>query len=259
MDGTTEKKKPSAPALIRGLRVLELIASSDERYTLTMISKHLGIAMSSAHSICTTLHDEGYLERLSDGSFSLTLKVLDLASSKISQFGMVDHFYSLCDDNQLIRENGATLTVLDGPDVYFIAARNSPQPLGVTFRIGSRMPACCMASGRALLAGLTNEEVCELYPNEEIPQLTKDNPKHRSQLLAILEEARANGYSKEIKGTRPHMFSYGARVVPPSGRAKAAVAITMYEGDINPEVEAKAIDAILKLAADLSKLGDLLQ
>lgn len=259
MSITPAKKKASAPALVRGLRVLELISSSDQPFTLTMIAKRLGIAMSSAHSICSTLQDEGYLDRSSDGSFSLTLRVLDLASSKISKYSMVDHFYSLCDETQLIRENGATLTVLDGPDVYFIAARNSPQPLGVTFRIGSRMPACCMASGRALLAGLTDEEVCELYPEEEIPQLTKDNPRYRKELLAILARAREEGHSREIKGTRPHMFSYGARVVPPSGKAKAAVAITMYEGDITPEVEVAAIEAIQNLAADLSRLGDLLQ
>lgn len=253
------KKRPGVPALIRGLRVLELISSSSERHTLTTISKRMGIAMSSAHSICSTLHHEGYLNRGSDGSFTLTLRVLDLASSKISQYSMVDHFYSLCDDIQLIRENGATLTVLDGPDVYFIAARNSPQPLGITFRIGSRMPACCVASGKALLAGLTDEEICRLYPNEEIPQLTNNNPRYRAELLKILADVRKDGYSKEIKGTRPHMFSYGARVVPPSGKAKAAVSITMYEGDITPEVEASAITVIQQLAYDLSRLGDLIQ
>ncbi|MEO0543994.1 MAG: IclR family transcriptional regulator [Pseudomonadota bacterium] len=244
---------------MRGLKTLELIAGSPDRQTLTSISKHLGIAMSSAHSICSTLLEEGYLERVSDGTFNLTLKVLDLATSKIGQYSMVDHFHALCDENPMIRENGATLTILDGPDVYFIAARNSPQPLGVTFQIGSRMPACCTASGRALLAGLKDEEVCRLYPDEEIPQLTKANPKYRTELLDILAEARRDGFSREIKGTRPHMFSYGARIVTPSGKAKAAVAIVMYEGDITPKVEAQAVSSIVQLAARLSEFGDLLQ
>ena len=257
MDASQPKKK-NAPALVRGLRVLELVAGSTTPHNLTTIASQLRIAMSSAHSICTTLLNEGYLERASDGTFSLTLRVLDLASSRINQYEVVEHFYAACDEIQLIRENGATMTVLQGPDVYFIAARNSPQPLGVTFKAGTRMPACCTASGRALLADLTNEEVCKLYPNEELPQLTKDHPKYRGELMAILDQARKDGYSKEIKGTRPHMCSYGALVATPSGKPIAGVAITMYEGDLTPEVEQQAIDAIRLLASKLSRFGDLL-
>jgi DNA-binding IclR family transcriptional regulator len=252
------EKKTSAPALSRGLRILELIASSAQPPNLTMIAAGLGVAMSSAHSLCTTLIQEGYVEKASDGTFGLTLRVLDLASSKINKYEIVEHFYAACDEIQLIRENGATMSVLDGPDVLFVAARNSPQPLGVTFKPGTRMPACCMASGRALLGSLSNEEVCKLYPHEELPQLTKDHPKYRSELLKILNEARRDGYSKEIKGTRPHMCSYGALVATPSGRAIAGVAITMYEGDLTPAVEQAAIAAIKELAANLSQFGDLL-
>ncbi|WP_245330379.1 IclR family transcriptional regulator [Bradyrhizobium sp. AS23.2] len=255
---TEAETRTSAPALSRGLRILEFIAGSAEPPNLTMIAARLGVAMSSAHSLCTTLLQEGYIEKASDGTFSLSLRVLDLASSKINKYEIVEHFYAACDEIQLIRENGATMSVLDGPDVLFIAARNSPQPLGVAFKPGTRMPACCMASGRALLASLSNEEVCKLYPDEELPQLTKDHPKHRSELLRILNEARRDGYSKEIKGTRPHMCSYGALVATPSGRAIAGVAITMYEGDLTPTVERAAITAIKELARNLSQFGDLL-
>ncbi|GGC48952.1 IclR family transcriptional regulator [Chelatococcus reniformis] len=252
-----QAKAKSAPALVRGLRVLEMIAAAPTPLNLTAIAAGLGVAMSSAHSICVTLINEGYIARAGDGRFGLTLRVLDLARAKIASYEPADHFHAACDEIQLIRENGATMSVLDGPDVYFIAARNSPQPLGVTFRPGARMPACCTASGRALLAALTDEEVCRLYPQEALPQLTKDHPKHRRELLALLAKARRAGYSTEIKGTRPHMYSYGALVAPPSGRAQAGVAITMYEGDITPAVERQAIEAIRTLAERLARFGDL--
>jgi DNA-binding IclR family transcriptional regulator len=250
-----EAKKSRAPALVRGLRVLELIAGSSERHNLTTIAARLRIAMSTAHSICTTLVNEKYLSRNSDGTFDLTLKILDLASSKINRYEIVEHFHSVCEEIQIIRENGATLSILEGPDVYFIAARDSPQPLGVTFRVGTRLPACCMASGRALLATLSDDEVRGLYPNRELPQLTKDHPKYRDELFGILNEARQSGYSREMKGTRPHMCSYGAVVFGASDKAIAGVAITMYEGDLTPQVEKQAIDAIQLLAGKLSRFG----
>ena len=251
------QQKSPAPALSRGLRLLEFIASSEAPQNLTTISKHMGIAMSSAHSVCTTLLQEGYLEKHSDGSFHLTLKVLDLASSKIKSYEIVEHFNRACEEIDIIRRNGATLTVLEGPDVFFIATRNSPQPFGIKFQPGTRLPACCMASGRALLANLTDEEVCEIYPSEDIPQVTKAHPKSRKELLEILQEARKNGYSQEIKGTAPNMISYGALVAKPGGEAVAGVAISLYEEDVTDVVAAEAIDAIKTLAARLSNFADL--
>jgi DNA-binding IclR family transcriptional regulator len=250
-------KKSPAPALSRGLHLLEFIAKSTKPQNLTTISNHMGIAMSSAHSICTTLLQEGYLEKQSDGSFHLTLKVLDLASSKIKSYEIVEHFNKACEENELIRTNGATLTVLEGPDVFFIATRNSPRPFGIKFRPGTRLPACCMASGRALLANLTDDEVCELYPAEEIPQVTKAHPKFRSELLKILQQVRQNGYSQEIKGTAPNMISYGALVAKPSGEAVAGVSISLHEDDVTDAVSVEAIEAIKNLAARLSSFADL--
>jgi hypothetical protein len=54
------------------------------------------------------------------------------------------------------------------------------------------------------------------------------------------------------------MCSYGALVSTPQGKAIAGVAITMYEGDLTPEVEKKAIDAIRLLASKLSQFAGLL-
>jgi DNA-binding IclR family transcriptional regulator len=250
--------KSIAPALTRGLKLLEFIARSDERQSLTSISKELDIAMSSAHSLCKTLQADGYIERFSDGTFDLTLKVLDLASSKINKYDIVQHFYDICDEIPIIRENAAVISVMDGSDVFYIGSRTSPQPLGVTFKVGMRLPACCTASGRALLAVMTDEEVKALYPDEKLPQVTKASTETRTELLAILADARRNGYAIEKGGTRPHMYSYGARITNSSGRSTAGVAVMLYEGDVTPESEAKAVTALQELAARLSRFGQIL-
>lgn len=255
----SETKKISAPALSRGLRVMEMIAKSSHAPNLTDVARELDIAMSSAHSICSTLLHEGYISKDCDGTFSLTNRILELASSKIAKYEIAEHFYEACENHQLIRENGATLTVLQGGDVLFLAALNNPQPLGVTFRPGTRMPACCLASGRALLASLSDAEVCELYPDENLPQITSVGnvfPKHRSELLEILQEARQNGYAHQIRGTWPQLCSFGVLVTSTDRKAKAAVSIVLADSDLNPDTEAAAIATIQKLAAELSQFGD---
>lgn len=250
-------EKSVAPALTRGLRVLELLARTDAPQSLTTISKSLGIAMSSAHAICSTLRSEGYVQRRSDGTFDLTLKVLDLASAKINQYDIVEHFYEACDQIPIVRENAAVISVIDGPDVFYIGSRSSPQPLGVTFRVGMRLPACCTASGRAMLANMTDSEVKALYPDEMLPQVTKASTATRTELLAILAEARRLGYATEKGGTRPHMYSYGAAVGPQAGRT-TGVAVMLYEGDVNPDSERAVIQAVRDLASRLSRFAEIL-
>lgn len=252
------EQKSVAPALTRGLKALELLATTNQPQSLTAISKHLGIAMSSAHSICSTLRNEGYIEKRSDGSFQLTLKVLDLASSKINKYDIVEHFYEACDEMPMIRENASVIAVLDGQDVFYIGTRNSPHPLGVTFRVGMRLPACCTASGRALLANMTDEEVCRVYPDELLPQVTKASLRTRSELLDVLARVRKEGHAEEIATTRPHMCSYGALVATPSGKSIAGVAVSLYEGDVTPAVERAAVSAISELAKRLSRFGEML-
>lgn len=258
MQNQNNKPKTSAPALSRGLRVLELLAKTEEPQSLTAIAKHLGIAMSSAHSICSTLMEEGYIEKRSGTLFHLTLKVMDLASSKINKYDIVEHFYEACDKMPLIRENAAVISVLDGQDVFYIGCRNSPQPLGITFRVGMRLPACCTASGRALLSSLSNEKVCQIYPQDKLPQVTKANLEYRHELLEALDKIRANGYSKDEAGMHPHMYSYGALVASPTGKAIAGVAVSMYEGNVDQDVELDAINNIRALAQSLAQFGELL-
>lgn len=251
-------QKSSAPALTRGLKILELLATTETPQSLTAISKHLGIAMSSAHSLCTTLRNEGYVEKRGDGSFQLTLKVLDLASSKINKYDIVEHFYEACDEMPLIRENASVISVIDGQDVFYIGARNSPQPLGVTFKVGMRLPACCTASGRAMLANMTDDQVRGIYPDELLPQVTKASLKTRTELLVMLKRVRQEGHAEELATTRPHMYSYGALVATPSGKTIAGVAVSLYEGDVTKAVEKAAIKAIRELAQHLSRFGEML-
>ncbi len=245
--------KKNVPALVRGLRVLEFVANSVEAPNLSKIVAEVGLPLSSAHAICATLVSEGYFEKASDGTFELTHRVLDLASSKIGEYDIVEEFYSLCSRSDVLRSNGVTLTVRENADAYFVAVRNSPHPVGYTFRTGTRVPACCIASGRAMLADLSNEEVCELYPSEDLPQLTKTQPKYRGQLLGILDDARQVGYAQESKGLRPSMVSFGAAISSHSGPSNMAVSVTLYEEDMSENTEADAIQALKALASQLSR------
>lgn len=249
-------EKSMAPALSRGLRVLELLARSESPQSLTTIAKSLGIAMSSAHSLCMTLKNEGYVDRQSDGTFDLSLRVLELASAKIGRYDIVEHFYTICDEIPVIRENAAVITVMDGPDVLYIGSRASPHPLGVSFRVGMKLPAYSVASGRAILSTMSDSQIMSLFPEDDLAPLTTTSITSRAELLDMLAEARKTGYATERGGAWPHMYAYGAPVNG-VGR-KTGVAVMLYPADVTPAMEQDAISAIRNLASRLEQYSEIL-
>lgn len=53
--------------------------------------------------------------------------------------------------------------ILDQDRVLYVAREDSPQPIRLISWVGTRLPANATAVGKALLSGLTNEEVRALY------------------------------------------------------------------------------------------------
>lgn len=59
--------------------------------------------------------------------------------------------------------------ILDQDRVLYVAREDSPQPIRLISWVGTRLPANATAVGKALLSGLTNEEVRALYARGPAP------------------------------------------------------------------------------------------
>lgn len=246
-----------APALWRGIRVLELLATSPRAWTLTEIAQELDIAKSSVHGLCATLTEAGLIERGNDGGYRLGVKVVDLANARLKSTDLPTEFYSIWQELDAFRREAAVVSVRDGADSVYVACRNSSQPLGVTFRIGMRLPACCTATGKAFLSTLPEEAVYELYDRYDFVRLTDNSIADVPALIAQLREVRTRGFSIDDGETREHMCSFGAPVYDHSGDSAAAgVAISFFKADLTPSKADEASRTIQWVAKQLSrKLG----
>jgi len=245
--------KSLAPALARGMQILELLAGAPKGFSLSELASRLGIAKSSAFGLCATLLERDFIQRAPDGTFTVGIRIVDLASARLGNSDIAMEFYSACSSLGKIGEQTAVLSVLEGADVLYIACRNSPKPLGITFRIGMRLPACCTATGKAMLSTLADDQVKYLYKSHDIKTLTKAGVSSINDLLAQLNWIRQNGVSIDNGETREHMYSVGAPIVDPNGRAKAAVAICFYRAEVNPTQTKQALAAVRTLADKLSR------
>lgn len=248
------KRKELAPALTRGLRILDIVASGQGEMSMSQIGRELGLAKSSVHGLCAALVAARFLERTPSGAYRLGLKLVDLANARLESSDLPAEFYSVWDDIGVYRREAAVLAVLDGAEVIYIACRNSTLPLGVTFRIGMKLPACCTATGKAMLSTFADEEVRTFYSNHELARPTTASVSSVDALIEQLRVVRSRGYSIDDGETRDHMWSLGAPVLGRENtHAVAAVAVSFLRSDRPQEQVRKIAEVVCKFAAILSK------
>ncbi len=208
------------------LRLLEQFAEGAASIRVADASRTLGVARSTAHRLLQALAGRGFVTQDPDtraylvGPVLLRLSVavsrgLDLAS--VAQPVMVD----------LVDRIGETvhLVVLHGADAFFLASVETSKGLRVGGRAGQLLPAYATASGRALLAEVTVDELRRLLPGTKLPALTSRTVRTRSELESVLAQARERGYASSFGESEDEVSSIAVPIRRHTGEAIAALAV----------------------------------
>lgn len=87
------------------------------------------------------------------------------------------------------------LGVLDQGNILYLEKVDSPQAIRLISRVGDRLPANATALGKALLSGLSDEEVRTLYA-AGLPRLTSHTVTELPQLLDQLAQIRSGALAR---------------------------------------------------------------
>ena len=149
-------EKYSAPALSKGLDILELLASRSTGMKKTEIAKSLDRSVSEIFRMLAVLVDRDYVS-IDEASeqYTLTLKMFELSHSHppIKRLTTVaaDVMAELADMlNQSIH-----LSILHGTNILVIAQNDPPGNNITSVRLGARIPLTQTASGAVLVSQLS--------------------------------------------------------------------------------------------------------
>jgi IclR family acetate operon transcriptional repressor len=143
-----------------------------------------------------------------------------------------------------------SLGVLNAGSVLFVQRIESPSILRADIRLGSRMPLHASASGKALLAGMTDEEVGELLP-ESLPTTARRTVRQLPVLLSELRDIRERGYAAQVEEFVDGIAALAAPVYDASGRVLAALSIAGPSGRFDEKSWARLL---LPAATQMSQL-----
>lgn len=209
-------------ALHSVLDVIEALESG--KRGVSEISRDLGMGKSGVHKILRNLEDRGYVRSTPDKTYRLGLRLWQLGIAAVSELGIRHVALPQMEKLTDLTGEGTLLSVYDNGDVVYLEKVNSPQPIGTTTRVGGRSPAFCSATGKAILAWQSEEEIERVLaaPLERFNDKTVTDP---AAIREDLAQVRERGYSVNYGAWRGEIYGIGCPIRDYSGTVVAALGV----------------------------------
>jgi len=216
-------------AMGKGLAVIEAFDASSQRMTLSEVARKTGLTRPSARRYLLSLTQLRYAE--TDGKhFRLTHRVLRLGYAFLSSSPLPKSFQPVLEQLAEATKEAASLSTIDGPEIVFLASSVAPRMMAATINVGLHLPAYCTASGRVLLARLSDAAIERLLKTTIPRKLTPKTKTGLRELLQEMRKARRNGYAINDEEQEIGVRSIAVAVAVPQLQRNFAMAVSVHAG-----------------------------
>lgn len=238
-------------------RLLCAFTPTDRDLGVSELASRLGLGKSSVHRLLSTLALEGLIERdAATGRYRLGLKLYELGSIVGDHLDLHEVVAGPIDE--LRNRTGETVhvAILDGPEVVYIARRESPHTLRLFGRVGHRNHAHCTSTGKLLLAFLPPAELATVLDGFTLPAHTRRTITDRGKLDSELDAIRRRGWADNIEESELGVNSVAAPIREASGRVVAAISVAGPAARFTPDgMRQVAVDTVRTADAISERLG----
>lgn len=235
-------------SLDRGLRVLQAFAADRRPMTLSDVAKACNLPRATARRILLTLQHGGFVSG-DDRLFSLTPRVLSLASAYLSSNQITAVMQPLMDEVSTRAREVCSLAILDGDEAVFIARASPARVFSAGIDIGYRLPAYCTAVGRVLLGRFSNEELTARIDAMTLTRQTPETVVDKPVVTATIIADRNKGYSLVDREAEPGFRSISVPIHRYDGAVIAAANIGAHVDRIST---GEMIDRFLPLLTEMA-------
>ncbi len=235
----------AAPALDKGLDILELLARSDVPLSQKEIAQKLDRTIGELYRMVTCLVDRGYLINLDD-RFIVSTKLFELAHINPPTHRLLTEALPIMQKLSSGLDQSCHLTVYNQGRQIVVAKVDSPSGMGFSVRVGAELDCLVSASGRVLLAFQDQET-----QHFRIEESVRRRPDHADpQITATLNTIRARGFesipSVQVRG----LYAVSAPILDTRGHALAALTVPYAERiDLVHRKPVTAVEGLLGTAS----------
>jgi DNA-binding IclR family transcriptional regulator len=189
----SKPERYSAPALEKGLDVLELLARERQPMTRAMICKRLKRSHSELFRMIQVLEYRGFIHQSPHGSgFVPTDKLFTLGMEQAPLRTMLEVALPIMRELTHTVGQSCHLSVRSGSEIVVVARMESSEQIGFTVRIGYRIAFTETASGTVLFAFLGENDRRRWL--ETLPSGL--SARQRNEFITHANQVRDRGYEK---------------------------------------------------------------
>jgi IclR family acetate operon transcriptional repressor len=229
---------------------LLLLFAEQPRVRLTEVSKHLGVASSTAHRLLAMLQYRGYVQQDPTRAYEAGPVLRRLGVESLRKQNLSGAARPVLERLHDKLDGATTLGRLEGQHVVYVdEVRNvkvAPLPSG-------SIPAHCTSLGKMILSQLELDELRDLYPRERLDQSTARSIASRSVLEAELRLARLRGFAVSDEELLLGVTSV-AVALPGLGGVRYGMSAALPARRMTPHTRGGAVRALTGAAAELSSL-----
>ena len=251
MKQTVEQLAYSAPALEKGLDVLELLAKDGRPRTMASIAEELGRSKSEIFRMIFVLLHRGYLERLpGTDEIYLTDRLLSLALQTQRVRDLVSEALPAMQALSTQTQCSAHLVVVHQGETMVVASASGIADMNFTLKLGYRRLALDATSGLVILA-FQDEHRRHRLVEEAAAKM--EAPLQVAEVEAELDRIRARGY--ELHRSRDFMglLDVCCPILDAEGNALAALILSYLKRRGRPNSLMASLGALQGTCATIAE------
>lgn len=220
-----ESRSYSAPALEKGLDILETLCHSEQPLSQKDIAHRLGRSVGEIYRMIACLVNRNYVALVDENTYSITTKLFELSHINPPTHRLLFEATPIMQRLAGELDQSCHLTVYGQGKQVVLCKVDTPSGMGFAVRAGAELDVLISASGRVLVA-FQDEETRKLRIEESIQRRPEQAD---PQINSILEKIRVAGYesipSVQVRG----LWAVSYPILDTQGCAIAALTVPYAE------------------------------
>ena len=242
-------------SLTKAVAVMDLLVGKNQEMSITEISNALEMPKGTVHRILAALVKYKYVRQEPETKkYGLGIRFFMMQSSS-------DHFKALrAVMTPLMRElslkckETVSAASLVEDEIEYIERFESEMLLRVSIRVGTRFSAHCTATGKVLLAALSDADLTQLYKGRgRLKKCTETSITSMRELKKALEKVREQGFASDSEETLIGVNCVASPIYNMKGEVVAAISISGPRERMTPEKVAEMMILLRETTAKISR------
>jgi DNA-binding IclR family transcriptional regulator len=240
----------SAPALEKGLEIIELLADTEEPLSTRAIAEQLGRSKGEIFRMVYVLVERGYLVRnIATDALSLSNRLFELGMRTPRSRQLMQVAVPAMEHLSEATGQSAHLVVINRGETVVIATAVGGADINFTLRLGYRRPALDATSGQIIVAFQDADRRSQLIEDSLSVSRTKiDAAELAAQLDAVAERGYLIAQSHDVIG----VTDIAVPILGKHGRAIASMVVPYLNRHGTTPRHRYVLDDLLKTSHDIA-------